>query len=197
MASPETFYPSDDAYAFNTNPDTPYGGVAVIYDGVSGGSIYWAFMKFNLSSLVGNTITEARLYLKHSVVNSQLTTLKECNADWAEGTLTYNNMPGITGGSIGSYTPVTVNVYYNFTITTTIAQKWISGINYGFRVETASGYIGIYSKEQGGIYIPYLVVTYIPAPKSGFFHWFFSEAFEKHDKLWTPKLILPKEGFSY
>jgi len=31
-------------------------------------------------------------------------------------------------------------------------------------------------------------------PTAGFFHWFFSEAWQKHDKLWIPKL---KEGYSY
>ena len=31
----------------------------------------------------------------------------------------------------------------------------------------------------------------------GAFTIFFLEAFKKYDKLWTPKLILPKEGFSY
>jgi len=31
----------------------------------------------------------------------------------------------------------------------------------------------------------------------GILNWFFSEAWRKHNKLWTPKLILPKEGFSY
>jgi len=47
---------------------------------------------------------------------------------------------------------------------------------------------------HGVVIIRYLI------PSGGFFHWFsFSEAWRKHDKLWTPKLIIPKlsEGFSY
>lgn len=40
-----------------------------------------------------------------------------------------------------------------------------------------------------------VVLRYIPVKPSGFFNWFFSEAWRKHDKLWAPekRILLPKD----
>ena len=69
---------------------------------------------------------------------------------------------------------------------------WINTTKYRYiKIITTSHYhatvIEIYEIEA---------MEMLPAT-TGFFHWFFSEAWRKHDRLWIPKLVLPKEGYSY
>ncbi len=52
-----------------------------------------------------------------------------------------------------------------------------------------------------GLYVYYgkIRVTYTTytLPSGGILNWFSSESWRKHDRIWQPKLILPKEGYSY
>ncbi len=58
---------------------------------------------------------------------------------------------------------------------------------------------GTLSQNALRLYYGKIRVTYtLPSlPSGGILNWFFSESWRKHDRIWQPKLILPKEGYSY
>ncbi|MBA7476358.1 hypothetical protein ES707_11743 [subsurface metagenome] len=202
--------PDHDSHSYQYTPADPWGDNDVFYvrKDVTTSKSTKVFIKWSpsliSSSLPRNAkINSATLYIYVSTAASGFAALwtKLCDADWDESTLTWNNMPSISGGEIGSTMNLTTTGWKS-NIITTIFNNWFTGAanNYGImfwtdEAESGSAGAGYVNTSENVSYQPYVLVNYtVPG---GFFI-FLSEAWQRHKKLWTPKgLILPKEGYSY
>jgi hypothetical protein len=96
--------PTDDSYVNHNSPDTNYGSdtyMAVRGDGTSKGRN--SFLKFTVSGVSG-TVTSATLKMYSQNVTQTVTAKAVSNTSWAEGSITWNNMPTI-GSTLDSNTP--------------------------------------------------------------------------------------------
>ena len=87
----------EDTYANSANPDTNYGSGNAITSGMSSGSIYRAFIKFDLSSIPpGQVVIGAKLRLENSFISIPAPQLDVFRASdrWDESTVTWNKQPG-------------------------------------------------------------------------------------------------------
>ncbi|MHC4212593.1 MAG: DNRLRE domain-containing protein [Planctomycetota bacterium] len=90
-----TLYPTDDAYIKSSDPNTNYGSETDLTIGKIGGTIYRAYLKFNLSTIPeGKLINSARVRLNAHYVSTSaaLIRLHNLNDDnWNELIITWNN----------------------------------------------------------------------------------------------------------
>lgn len=169
-ADTATLYPTDDAVVVEGYPATNYGNDAYLTVGYS--SIFvWAntLIKFDLSSYSGATVNSAyiRLYVYDSVGSfpTVIIRIARNNADWVEGSVTWNNKP-----VIGESTPITAPSTYDWWVidVTGWIQDIVSGAdpNYGFQIYKNSsalpGTFTMHSKEYSSNH-PELVLDYTPS----------------------------------
>ena len=196
--------PSDDTRAYNNEATTNYGSSeTTVVRYYTGGPTYdLAYFKWDLSTAPpASSINTAKFYFYVTIPSADIDDVNtyQINADWAEDTLTYNNKPGVTGDNLATF-DVTSTGWKNGDITS-IVKDWINGDknNYGIRlwnVRSRNQYATIATKENTTeSYRPYLLIDYTLA--GGILNWwFFKEAWEKHDKLWTPTIPKLSEGYS-
>ena len=203
MASPVTIYPSDDARTYQGTATTNYGTYAWTTIQKHATVANYSFFKFSTATIpAGVNITSAIMYtwIRVEGANTDVQT-KVCDADWAEGTITWNNQPGVAGSNLHTWThavPGWVNSGTDLTVT---FKSWYSGAanNYGIRLseETTSG-VGseLDSKETAtSAQKPYFIVTYtLPSGGFGFGNpWIFmkdtldkGKKYFKKKGLWLP-----------
>lgn len=184
MSNSVKIYPSDDAYIRDDNGqgDTNFGSETKLVNSnsqTSGNTINAkSFIKWDLSDIpAGAVITEAKFYCYWYSVFSFEITIKisqVTSADWAEGSITWNNAPTITG-VLGNWNLYEGVGWFNIDITT-LVQDWFSGDenNYGLLIgrpisdTDAPGEAR--SQEYADIsYRPYLEVKYELAANVVFF----------------------------
>ena len=124
------------------------------------------YMKFDLSSIAGQTVDSAYLkfhpYHQYYANDTKTTWIDKVSANWTESGLTWNNRPSST-----AYTSVgTIQGQTASAAVTSVVQGWVTthSTNYGFRLHQ-NGYGATYWKrviasEQGGSNVPVLSVTY-------------------------------------
>lgn len=135
---------------------------------INGSPVNLAYLKFDLSSLAGKTVTSAKLRFIASTDSISTQSIKEVsNTSWSETGLTYSNRPSLgvvlatsNGGTTGQLKEVDV---------TSFVKSRVGGLaSFGIDQSGGDGY-GIYSRESTDK--PLLVVTYgttfTPAPTSG------------------------------
>lgn len=158
-ATPATtsFSPSDDTYAESATPGTALGSDT--YLNIDADPAEIAYLKFNLTSLAGKTVTSAKLrfYVANASGNSQ--SIHETSTSWGEGTLTWNNKPALDSAVVGTIsTGGTANVWYEVPITASV-QAHVGGL-YAIGIDTSgSDGLGFPSSENGSNPVV-LVVTY-------------------------------------
>ncbi len=186
QADTMTLYPTDDAATYSHYPDsiggvqsngTPYNYLWLVN---SSWDVREGFLKYDISSLSGKTVTSATLTVTLYATqgdDSNTVNLNYCNDDsWNEGAITYNNQPS-DRQSLG--TSITINsadpagTSYTFASTSNFvnAIKNDSGL-LTLRLLSAWGDYDqsrakIYSKEGAGstdAYKAYLTVEYVPEP---------------------------------
>lgn len=200
-------YTSDDARVYSGSPGTNYGSdtTIVIRRGSTTDYYDMGFLKWDLSSAPpASSIATALFYIYvteivDGLIDDVYTYL--ASTDWDEDTITYNNKPSITGNNLATFDITSIGEKSN-DITDTV-KDWINGVtdNYGLRLfpNTSHGYTGneyarIASKENATTsYRPYLLINTIKG--GGIQLWALCESWLKHDKIWTPKLIIPKPGY--
>jgi hypothetical protein len=185
-------YPTADAYIAQDNPNTNYGSSVQLKlrDWSSGD--YMTFIKWSLSTIPTNaTITAATLYLyieATGFTGSEQADVVNCDADWQENNITWNNAPG-ADTDIGDI-DVNSTGYQTLSITSTV-QDWFSGAqdNYGIRanlnIPDVNKIAKIISREGGTQTSPYIQVTYTMADSQ-------SAALEDAAQAWMAERDEPK-----
>jgi len=194
--------PQHDSYCYQASASTNYGSSEDIWIRTLSVNDDLGFLRWSdLSDVPGGAIIDsATLYIYCKTVYSGGVSdvlTKLCDNTWDESTINYSNMPGVTGDNIHTF---------DFTSTgwkncggdmTQTVKDWISGDtdNYGIRLfrESDQSTYSILSSSEHSSYEPYLRIVY--TMPGGAFLMFLSEAWQRHNKLWTPKLILPKENY--
>jgi len=183
-------------------PTTNYGNNTPIYLGISSNYHWDDLIEFDLTTCPpASSIKTALFYLNClSVTGTGGTgTVKRCTASWVEATVTWGTKPANTGDY--GITNLTATGARSVDITT-LVKEWKAGTynNYGIYLSATStnGNSSGFGSDDYATEAerPRLVIT-PSVPSGGILNWFFSEAWRKHDKLWQPKLILPKEEYSY
>lgn len=107
-------------------------------------------MKFDLSSLSGKTVTEAKLQLKITNSSSSTQNIKRMSdTSWSETSLTYNTRPSL-GSVVTSFVGGAYNTTKEIIITTAVKEKQgqilsiaidstgSDGLDFGSRESTSS-----------------------------------------------------------
>ncbi len=140
-----TLNPTDDARVLSTEPNNAAGGQHWLSLYHSGGNVQRIFLNFDLATYAGRALTtDATLTLRgHSAWGDYLTGvgLGTANAAWTEGTITWNNQPGIT------VVPGATNPAGNFpgnpdvpwTIPWYVVEKWATDGYQGIGLTSGSG----------------------------------------------------------
>lgn len=138
--------PSIDAEVISTSATSNFGTLDELGSGEenSSSTIIRTFVKFDLSSIPTNAIVNSSTLeftvLFDSSDNSRAHKVERADASWAEGTITWNNQPGVTGTELGSATlanNLSVGAKATFTLTALEIQKIIDGTytNNGWRLK--------------------------------------------------------------
>lgn len=157
-------------YANYQRPDSPY--YYEMWLGLSpSNSTYYneALIKFDLSSLAGQTIdiAELQVFPYHQYYDAPTATttwLRRVTSDWTESGVTWNTKPAIT--TTGTVTDNLVEGVRSSFIITSLVQGWVSGTysNYGLRLDEngngATYWKRLIASEQGTNASPRLNVTY-------------------------------------
>ena len=161
----------DDSYVYQGSPTSNYGTEETLRIGQdNGGNVYETYLKWSMASLPApELILKAELIINQRVATGSATTInvqRVTSADWAEGTITYNNKPTATDdidvkfGMVKSYTSALWSHTLNIT---QLVRQWKSGNinNYGIYLFGSSGadtHFNIDSSEttQGNQYKPVL-----------------------------------------
>jgi hypothetical protein len=175
----DPIYASDDSYVSQAAADTNYGTETTMLAGYISGvpnKIVSSFVKFDLTTVpAAEYILKAELVLTiYQTIGTvtEVTIQRVSSADWAEGTITYNNQPNKTddirtyyGGEVLK-TPGGGNTTISFDITQLLRnQKDAAVTNYGYWITSngSSGgqnYIAFYTGEHATTaYHPYLRIV--------------------------------------
>lgn len=149
---------TEDTYADAVNASTNYGSDT--YIGSDGDTVRIGYMKFNLTSLGGKTVTNAklRIYISNGSIDTHR--IKDVSTNsWAENTLTYNNRPSLDSTIVGTLTnPVNINTWYEIDITSAVASR--AGQIYSLGIDsTGSDGLGFNSRDASSNKEE-LVITY-------------------------------------
>jgi len=157
-----TLYPSDDTYVLNSQSTKNFNGANLVFQANTIND-NWPFLKFNMTSASGTTVTTAKLRLYWGGTSTSYPAkVYSCSTDtWTESTLKWSNKPAIG------------TVQANFTINPTAGWHEIdltSYVNAEFAGDKIVTFVirddqyqnkmaQAYSKETGGTdYKPQLVV---------------------------------------
>lgn len=129
-----TLSPVADAYVDATTPAVNQGSNGwLIIDYVSATSSVVSYLKFDLSSLAGRTITDARLRLHTQTdlssgsVGPQIVKLVN-NTSWNEATITWDTRPSVSSIQLGSFSNTMVNTSFDVSLSTSDLQGKIGGL---------------------------------------------------------------------
>jgi len=167
-----TFYPSDDTFVAEQNPDHNPGSYEIHIK--TRGLTDWHFdslIKFNVSSIsVGTNICSAKLRLYYYDNNDgdpvgHIMNLYRILDEWNETNASWNNQPSHDSiVSAFSIVPSSTGVWMEWDVTSDV-QNFIDGYesNYGWKlIDNSSGSNDMtyfYSKEYGS-YLPYLEIEF-------------------------------------
>ncbi len=146
----EDFIASDDAYTYQGSGNSNYGNEETLRIGQDGsGNVYEAWLKWNMASLPApEIILKAELIISERVYTGGSATInvqRVTSADWAEGTITFNNKPSLTDdiatqfGMQKSY--VTSAIGTKTLDITQLVRQWKGGAinNYGINIFGSNG----------------------------------------------------------
>ena len=196
--------PDHDTYADETAKDTVRGNDDTLIVKSYLGSRRPLYFKWS-NTLIWNYISEGtkinEVILKVYIYQISIGDLYKnapilrVASDWDEATLTWNNRPAVTGSTINTIDFDSVG--WKSADITDIFKAWHSEEenNYGVRIwidsTTVAETIWMYSSEAESNK-PYIEVDYIPKASAGILNWwFFRGSWEKHDKIFKPKLVIP------
>ncbi len=152
--------PIADTYVDGANPGTSYGTTSVLrVDGNT--QMKTAFLKFDLSSLAGKTITDAklRIFVNDPSNGTQALKVVEDNS-WSES-ITYTTQPTI-GESIVSFGGTSAKTTKNINITEKVNEK--KGQFFSFAVTSEGRDVLIFRSKEASGGQPTLLISYTTPP---------------------------------
>jgi hypothetical protein len=154
-----TFTPIADAYVDSGVPNTNYGTKTTNLS-VDASPVQESYLKFQLASLTGNTITSAklRLYVSDNGSVKGGSVAKMSNTSWTETGVTYNNRPTIDGATLSTLGAVNIGSWYEFNVTSAVTGD--GTISLGLKTSSTDGVH--YSSREDTTHAPQLVVTVTP-----------------------------------
>jgi 3-phytase len=160
-----TFNPVADTYTSSSAPSSTAGGTALtLRADVSGTDT--AYLRFDLSSLAGKTITSISLKLHSSTESwagsgATFDIHQVGSTDWKEQYMSYTNTVPISTTVLGSLAaPANPNTWYTATLSPSAVQPRMGSL-ISMAVTGRTGDVLIFnSREAGGSLAPQLVVTY-------------------------------------
>ena len=176
LPSETTVYTSADAGTREDNADVTYNGdTSDMYLGKTvGADEREVYLKFRDTDLPTRFIWKATLYIHQYQQTGAGGTFKlySISADWAETTITWNNIPATFADSVvpytDSYTLDDNNEWHSIDITQQIRNIWAEGRTwYGFRLKAATSagtQSGVNSKEYptADTYKAYIIFEHLP-----------------------------------
>jgi hypothetical protein len=159
-----TLVPEADTYTNSANPSATHYGVATTLV-ANGPTADIPFLRFDLTSLQGKTITGVSLKLHSSSetwAGSKATfDAKFVAADsWSEAYMSYNNTDPISSTVLGTLVAPAGNTLSSMTLSTSVVQSQVGGkLSMALVGRTADAY-SFYAREAGSSLAPELVVTY-------------------------------------
>ena len=153
-ADVRAIYPTNDTFVSENFPDTNYGDRDYFTIGYISGSVV-ALLEFDLSAYAGTTINWANLNLRVYTNGGSFPTdslyIAFNDIGWDEGTVKWNNKPGIVDP-----TPISSPSTYDWWVidVTDWVQDIVNGTidNYGFQIfkyNSVSNWFSMRSKEYG------------------------------------------------
>lgn len=135
-----------------------------------GGTDKRSFVRFDVSSCVPSTAevksASLRLFLVDAPSSSRTYAAHGVTASWAEGSVTWDNQPGVGSSSGTVPTGTTDGVTLSWTVTSDV-QSFVTGSNDGWRISDTNE-SGLLSSQEGrfgsseGANGPTLEITYYP-----------------------------------
>ncbi len=151
------FRPVADAYVESTNPTTNYGSSTRV--AVDSSPARRAYFKFSVSGISG-TVTSAKLRLhvrntSYAASPNGGTLRSMSGTTWSETGVTWNNQPAIDGAALGSLGPVSMNIWYEFNVTSAVTRNG----TFAFGLTSPAADAAYYDTREAGATAPQLVVT--------------------------------------
>jgi len=192
-----TIYSTKSTFVRNDIPDGNYGDSTFLADGrYSGGTIFFSLVEFDLTTCPGAIKTALLYYTVYEIVegSGSSSVVKRNTASWLENTVSWNTKPATTG----NYGTFNLNAVGAKSVDiTNLIKEWKAGTysNYGLTLENAMAAGNeVFSRSDDYAVEaerPRLIIT----PKAGGILLLLSEVWEKHDKLWKPKILIPRESY--
>jgi hypothetical protein len=156
-----TFNPAADAYVNASFPDTNFGSTSILR--TYGTPEQRSYLRFNISGLGGQVITRATLRLYANGSSSAGYTVSGVpDTNWAETTLTYNNMPPL-GDALGSVASHGGGQYTSVDVTSYVTGEG----TFAFALTTGSTKVVSYPSREAGSNRPELVLELAAAGSAG------------------------------
>jgi hypothetical protein len=162
-----TLNPVADTYISSSSPTSTAGGTSTeLWSDIAGSTT--AFLRFDLSSLAGRTVTSATLRLETSAESWAGSTVAHNihyvndNA-WQEQWMSYSNTvsPAAIGPSIGTLLGPSPSTWYASTPLDTATIQAHVGSPLSLSIDApAWDILGFYSRESGQATAPQLVISY-------------------------------------
>jgi hypothetical protein len=161
-SSSVTLISDRDSYTYSTSPDSTAGGASTtLRSTTAGGSV--AYVRFDLASLHGKTLTSVKLRVKASTSGSDVAHHVKFVSDdtWSEKYLSFNNTidASSTGDTLASLMAPTANTWYTVALPVSAIQGE-AGTSVSLAISAStSDLLNIYSREAGDS-APQLIVGY-------------------------------------
>jgi len=191
----KTIISEKSTYVDSNAPGTNYGtgtGLVITYS-VTYSFYRYALIEFDISQCPSaNSIIEALLTVNCSATDNLTTHVSRITGSWVENSVTWNTKPSNAATDYGT---LSLNTTGEKSVDITdLVKEWKEGTydNYGlYLLNPSAGKAATLRSDDYATEAerPRLVITYKP---SGGFFAFFCEAWQKHDKIWQPKLAIPK-----
>jgi len=136
-----TFWPSEDSWVNEANPDVNYGNNTYlsVKDRSASAETYMKWSKNDLDSLSDLQITSASLFLNQyqgTYSPGDSIDVHKVTSDWNEGNITWNSKPSFDLMAISSLNIENENnVWREWPGLENIVSSWIGGNNYGLVLE--------------------------------------------------------------
>jgi len=149
-----TFNPAADSYTNAGSTSTNYGTLTTLR--VDASAIENSYLRFTVSGLGGQKVTQARLMIyANSASSAGLVARSVASNTWGETTLTYSNAPAAGSSTLATSAAVVSGSWVTLDVTAYVTKD----ASYSFRVATP-GSTGIsLSSRESGANAPKLVVT--------------------------------------
>jgi hypothetical protein len=154
----QTFIAVEDAYVEQERPTSILGTEGSV--GVDSSPLRDGYLKFDLTSLVGKTVSSAklRLYIVNASTGTQ--SLYEASSAWNENTITWNNRPAFPQSSSDFITTVNTNNVANQWLELDITNAIQVGRVYSLGLDTTNDDGIAFNSHNGSSNPSELVITY-------------------------------------